>query len=76
MKSRVENQIRVMRVIARMNLGGPAIQVSGLMRGLSEPEFEQRLYTGYCDGKKQAYYHESIAREEFLVIVLGRLSDG
>jgi glycosyltransferase involved in cell wall biosynthesis len=55
MKSRVENQIRVMRVIARMNLGGPAIQVSGLMRGFSEREFDQRLYTGFCDANESDY---------------------
>ena len=37
-----------MRVIARMNVGGPAVQVSGLMRHLSGDQFEQRLYTGWC----------------------------
>lgn len=31
-----------------MNVGGPAVQVSGLMRGLSQTDFEHRLYTGYC----------------------------
>jgi glycosyltransferase involved in cell wall biosynthesis len=55
MKSRIENPIRVMRVIARMNLGGPAIQVSGLMRGFSEREFEQRLYAGFCDANESDY---------------------
>lgn len=40
--------IRVMRIIARMNVGGPAVQVSGLMRGISPNEFDHRLYTGYC----------------------------
>lgn len=37
-----------MRVIARMNVGGPAVQASGLMRHLPEDEFEHRLYTGWC----------------------------
>lgn len=37
-----------MRVIARMNVGGPAIQVSGLMRHLPRDEFDQRLFTGWC----------------------------
>ena len=41
--------IRVMRVIARMNVGGPAVQVSGLMRGFDTAAFDQRLYTGFCD---------------------------
>jgi glycosyltransferase involved in cell wall biosynthesis len=35
-----------MRVIARMNVGGPALQVSTLMRGLDPDLFEQRLYVG------------------------------
>jgi glycosyltransferase involved in cell wall biosynthesis len=35
-----------MRVITRMNVGGPAIQASVLMRGLDPERFDQRLYTG------------------------------
>jgi glycosyltransferase involved in cell wall biosynthesis len=37
-----------MRIIARMNVGGPAVQVSGLMRGFNSVEFDHRLYTGFC----------------------------
>jgi glycosyltransferase involved in cell wall biosynthesis len=37
-----------MRIIARMNVGGPAVQVSGLMRGFNSTEFDHRLYTGFC----------------------------
>lgn len=44
-----ETPVRVMRIIARMNVGGPAVQVSGLMRGFSSADFDHRLYTGYCD---------------------------
>jgi hypothetical protein len=40
--------IRVMRIIARMNVGGPAVQVSGLMREIDPDNFDQRLYTGFC----------------------------
>ena len=39
--------IKVMRVIARMNVGGPAWQVSVLTRGLVPPEFESTLVCGY-----------------------------
>jgi glycosyltransferase involved in cell wall biosynthesis len=39
-------RIRVMRVITRMNVGGPALQASILMRGLDPERFDQRLYTG------------------------------
>jgi len=38
--------IRVLRIIARMNVGGPAMQVAGLMRGLDPAEFECRVLTG------------------------------
>ena len=38
--------IRVLRIIARMNVGGPAWQVSVLNRGLAEHRFESRLIVG------------------------------
>jgi len=47
--------IRVMRIIARMNVGGPAVQVSGLMRGLNSEDFEHRLYTGFCAANEGDY---------------------
>ena len=37
-----------MRIIARMNVGGPAVQISGLMRGLDSDTFDHRLITGFC----------------------------
>jgi len=55
-----DNLIRVMRIIARMNIGGPAVQVSGLMRGLNELEFDHRLYTGFCSAD-EADYLETVA---------------
>jgi glycosyltransferase involved in cell wall biosynthesis len=39
-------RIRVMRIIARMSVGGPALQITGLMRGLSPEYFDHRLYAG------------------------------
>jgi glycosyltransferase involved in cell wall biosynthesis len=55
-----EGPIRVMRIIARMNVGGPAIQVSGLMRGLDPTQFDQRLFTGFC-APNEADYLTSVA---------------
>jgi glycosyltransferase involved in cell wall biosynthesis len=52
--------IRVMRIIARMNVGGPAVQVSGLMRGFNSSEFDHRLYTGFC-AIDEADYLDSVA---------------
>lgn len=57
-----ERPIRVMRLIARMNVGGPAVQVSGLMRGVNSVEFDHRLYTGFC-GPDEADYLNSIATD-------------
>ena len=39
---------RVLRIIARMNVGGPAVEIAELMRGLDGTSFEQRLLTGSC----------------------------
>jgi glycosyltransferase involved in cell wall biosynthesis len=39
-------EIRVLRVIARMNVGGPALQVSTLTRGLPADRFRTRLLVG------------------------------
>lgn len=48
MEPKNQSPIRVMRIIARMNVGGPAVQVSGLMYRFNAMEFDHRLYTGFC----------------------------
>ncbi|MEU6411035.1 glycosyltransferase [Microbispora sp. NPDC046933] len=45
-----DGRIRVMEIIARMNIGGPATQVMGLYERLNRDEFDHRLYTGHVDG--------------------------
>ena len=62
MSPKSQSQIRVMRIIARMNVGGPAVQVSGLMRGFNAAEFDHRLYTGFC-ASDEADYLETIATD-------------
>ena len=62
MNSHDKSPIRVMRIIARMNVGGPAVQVSGLMRGFNSNEFEHRLYTGFC-ATDEADYLDSVATD-------------
>ena len=57
-----KSPIRVMRIIARMNVGGPAVQVSGLMRGFNSTEFDHRLYTGFC-ATDEADYLDSVATD-------------
>ena len=58
----IQTPIRVMRIIARMNVGGPAVQVSGLMRGFDSTEFDHRLYTGFC-AVDEADYLETVATD-------------
>ena len=53
-------KVRVLRIIARMNVGGPAVQVSGLVRGFDPEIFEQKLLTGYC-AADEADYLEKVA---------------
>jgi glycosyltransferase involved in cell wall biosynthesis len=53
--SRQIGTLRVMRIIARMNVGGPALQAVSLMRGLPADQFEQRLYTGFVGPDETDY---------------------
>ena len=62
MRTEDASPIRVMRIIARMNVGGPAVQVSGLMRGLHATEFDHRLYTGSC-AADEADYLDTVATD-------------
>ena len=62
MRTENSSAIRVMRIIARMNVGGPAVQVSGLMRGLHATEFDHRLYTGFC-ALDEADYLDTVATD-------------
>jgi len=55
-------RIRVMRIIARMNVGGPAVQVSGLMRGFDSSRFDQKLVTGFC-ASDESDYLETVATD-------------
>ncbi len=70
MKENNQGPIRVMRIIARMNVGGPAVQVSGLMRGLDSSEFDHRLYTGFC-ATDEADYLDTVATDVVAVRIEG-----
>jgi glycosyltransferase involved in cell wall biosynthesis len=50
--------LKVMQIIARMNVGGPAVLVADLMRTLDSSKFETRLVTGYCDENESDYLDE------------------
>jgi glycosyltransferase involved in cell wall biosynthesis len=66
----IKHPIRVMRIIARMNVGGPAVQVSGLMRGFNAMEFEHRLYAGFC-ASNEADYLETVATDVKAILLNG-----
>ena len=55
-------KIKVVQIIARMNVGGPAVIVADLMRGLDSARFNQVLVTGYCD-ENEADYLETVATD-------------
>ena len=47
-----DRPIRILRIITRMNIGGPAWQVSVLVRGLNPDQFESQLISGQvADGE-------------------------
>jgi glycosyltransferase involved in cell wall biosynthesis len=56
------SQIKVMQIIARMNVGGPAVIVAELMRGLDKSAIEQILVTGFCD-ENEADYLDTVAKD-------------
>ena len=54
-----DNRIKVLRLIARMNIGGPAVQVTGLMQQLDSKIFNQILVTGYVAENEADYLLEN-----------------
>ncbi len=65
-----ERPIRVMRIIARMNVGGPAVQISGLMKGMTGPEYEHRLYTGFVEDNESDFL-QTVAPEVDAIRIKG-----
>jgi glycosyltransferase involved in cell wall biosynthesis len=50
--------VKVMQIIARMNVGGPAVLVADLVRNLDIQRFSTVLVTGYCDANESDYLEE------------------
>ncbi|MGW1494273.1 glycosyltransferase [Streptomyces sp. NPDC002402] len=53
-------RLRVLSVIARMNIGGPAVQMSAITRGLNPERFDHHLITGHV-GPNEADFLEQRA---------------
>ena len=62
--------VKVMQVIARMNVGGPAVLVADLMRNLDHQSFSTVLVTGYCD-KNESDYLEEVAQDVSAIQIPG-----
>ena len=58
----LDRPIRVMQIIARMNVGGPAVLVAELMRGIDKARFEEILITGFC-AQDEADYLDEVATD-------------
>ena len=63
-------KIKVMQIIARMNVGGPAVIVADLMRGLDSTKFQQILVTGLCD-ENEADYLDTVATDVIATRIAG-----
>jgi glycosyltransferase involved in cell wall biosynthesis len=62
--------IKVMQIIARMNVGGPAVLVADLMRNFNPKLVNAVLVTGYCDENESDYLDE-VAKDVKAVRVPG-----
>lgn len=62
--------LRIMQIIARMNVGGPAVIVAELMQGLDFLSFEMQLVTGYCS-EDEADYLDELALDIPVIRVTG-----
>jgi glycosyltransferase involved in cell wall biosynthesis len=66
--------IRVMRIIARLNIGGPAVHVALLTAGLNDDGFESTLVTGQVADNEgdMSYLAREMGVEPLIVPTLGR----
>ena len=55
---KLDRPMRIMQIIARMNLGGPAVIVAELMQGLDSSSFKMQLVTGFCADDEADYLDE------------------
>ena len=49
------SKIKVMHVISRMNVGGPAVMISNSIRMLDSDVFEQKIFSGECEPGEADY---------------------
>lgn len=64
------SKIKIMHVISRMNVGGPAVMISDSVRGLDSDLFEQKIYAGECE-PGEADYLQTHGQDIKAIIVKG-----
>jgi len=62
--------IKVLQVIARMNVGGPAVLVADLMRNFDSQKVDSILVTGYCDDNESDYL-DQVATDVVAIRIIG-----
>jgi glycosyltransferase involved in cell wall biosynthesis len=69
-----ERPIRLLRIIARLNVGGPAIHVTLLTEKLGAPDYESILVCGSIEPGEgdMAYYAEAHGVQPVIIAELGR----
>lgn len=51
----MKTKVRILRLIARMNVGGPALQITVLESKLDDAKFKHILATGFCDEDEEDF---------------------
>lgn len=65
--------LRILRIIARMNVGGPAIQIAGIAKHIDTSKYETLLLAGYCETNETDYLDQTtIACDLMRIEGLGR----
>ena len=60
--------IRILRIISRMNIGGPALQINNLMVGLDKNKFQQQLVFGFCGPEEKEFFENNNLSFDFIKI--------
>lgn len=55
----MNKKIKVLRIIARLNVGGPAVQITGIAEGLNPAKFDHLILTGSCQDSEVDYLQQS-----------------
>jgi len=55
----VDQKTKILRIIARLNVGGPAVQIYGIANGLNVDSYEHLILAGCCDDLEIDYIQHS-----------------